>query len=124
MALDPPVCLPKEKIEMSGFYLDDDDVVSVGQADYSPVNAATTTVGEMKRSLVKTLFAGYLQGWISGGMACRVLMVQGGGWQAGQIRFRLEFIPNNPKVPDQKASKATSEPVSPLADLRSQLNPE
>lgn len=104
---------------MSSLYLDKDDVVSVGQADYSPTNAPTTTVGEMKSSLLKTWFAGYLSGWIAGGMACRVLSAQGGGWQTGKILFRLEFIPDRPKIPEQKPSTSV---VSPLADLRSQLD--
>ncbi|RCJ34612.1 hypothetical protein A6769_22040 [Nostoc punctiforme NIES-2108] len=104
--------------------LDDDDVVSLGHADYSISNTATSTVGEIKKSLLKTWLTGYLQGWISGGMACRVLSVHGGGWRAGKILLRLEFIPNEPKIPERKTSMATTEPVSPLDDLRSQLNPE
>lgn len=103
-------------------YLVDDDVVSVSDVAYSPVGTLTATVTEMKNSLVKTLFVGHLHSWITSGMGCRVLLAQGGGWQAGKIRFRLEFIPINPKVPEQNLSKAISQPASPLDDLRSQLD--
>ncbi|MEH1791609.1 KGK domain-containing protein [Nostoc sp.] len=115
--LHPPCSVPKEKIEMSGLYLDNDDVVSFDGADYSLANAQTTRVNEIKSSLLNTWFARHLSGWITDGMSCRVLLAQGGGWQAGKVRFRIEFIPKESKVPEQKASKATSEPVSPLADL-------
>jgi len=30
------------------------------------------------------------------GMACEILRTRGGGWQKGRLRFRLEFIPDNP----------------------------
>jgi hypothetical protein len=46
------------------------------------------------------------------GLDCQVLRVSGGGWQKGRIRFRLEFVPDEP--PPQANS--------PLADLRSNLD--
>ncbi len=52
------------------------------------------------------------------GFKCEVLPVKGGGWIKGRFRFRLEFVPDEPEVPQPK------DPNSPLADLRSQLNPE
>ncbi|MEH2145310.1 KGK domain-containing protein [Nostoc sp.] len=103
-------------------YLGDNDVVSVSDVKHSPVSMLTTTVGEMKRSLLKTWFMSFLSSWITCGMGCRVLLAQGGGWQAGKIRFRLEFIPNNPKLPEQSFSKAISETALPLADLQSQVD--
>ncbi|MEI1375974.1 KGK domain-containing protein [Nostoc sp. UHCC 0926] len=102
-------------------YLDNDDVVCFDAADYSLANAQTAKVNEIKSSLLKTWFASHLSSWISGGMPCRVLLAQGGGWQVGKVRFRLEFIPKEPKVPQQKPV-TTDEPVSPLADLRSHLD--
>ena len=102
-------------------YLDNDDVVSFDGADYSLANAQTAKVNEIKSSLLKTWFASHLSGWITDGMYCRVLLAQGGGWQAGKVRFRLEFIPKEPKIPQQKPT-AIGEPVSPLADLRSHLD--
>lgn len=107
---------------MSGFNLDDDDVVCFGALNYCfTENVRTAKVNEIKQSLLNTWLAGHLAGWVSTGIACRVLKVSGGGWQAGKIRFQMEFIPNEPKVPEQKPSTVTSEPVSPLADLRSNL---
>ncbi len=52
------------------------------------------------------------------GFKCEVLRVGGGGWIKGRFRFRLEFVPDEPEVTQPK------DPSSPLADLRSQLNPE
>lgn len=109
---------------MSSFYLDNDDVVSFDGADYSLANAQTTRVNEIKSSLLNTWFARHLSGWLTDGMSCRVLLAQGGGWQAGKVRFRIEFIPKESKVSEQKPSTVTVEPASPLDDLRSQLNPE
>ncbi|MDF5736787.1 MULTISPECIES: KGK domain-containing protein [unclassified Nostoc] len=103
-------------------YLENDDVVSVSQAGFSLSNTTTSTVSEIKSFLRKT-WPGDLHGWIFDGIACRVLS-GGKGWQAGRIRLRLEFTPSKPKLPEQKPSTATSEPVSPLDDLRSQLDIE
>ncbi|MHC5614095.1 MAG: KGK domain-containing protein [Nostoc sp.] len=105
-------------------YLENDDVVSVSQALLSPLGTTTSTVGEIRKSLLTTCLAGNLQHWITNGMSCKVLLADGGGWQDGKILLRLEFIPNNPKMAERKAFIAISEPVSPLDDLRSQLNPE
>lgn len=109
---------------MSGLYLDNDDVVCFGGEGYSFSKAPTATVSEMKSSLLSSWLAGHLSGWISSGIACRVLLAHGGGWQAGKIRFRMEFIPDKPKVPQQNPSTLASNPESSLDDLRSQLNPE
>jgi len=32
------------------------------------------------------------------GIACQILRTKGGGWQKGRIRFRLEFLPDNPEA--------------------------
>ncbi|WP_138500924.1 KGK domain-containing protein [Nostoc sp. PA-18-2419] len=100
--------------------LDNDDVVCFGAEDYSFSKAPTATVNEIKSSLLKTWLAGHLSGWIGNGIACKVLLVRGGGWQAGRVRFRLEFMPNEPKV-SRKEPSSTSESKSPLDDLRSDL---
>ncbi|MEH2381128.1 MAG: KGK domain-containing protein [Nostoc sp.] len=105
-------------------FLNDDDVVSFQDMAYSLTNVQTVKVNEVKSSLIQTWFKSNLSGWITHGIPCKVLLEEGGGWQAGKIRFRLEFIPSQPKVPGLKPSTVTSEPQSPLADLRSQLNPE
>jgi hypothetical protein len=49
------------------------------------------------------------------GVSCEVLKSEGGGWQKGKIRFRLDFVPD--ALP---ASSPNSN--SPLDDLRSNLD--
>lgn len=55
------------------------------------------------------------------GLSCEVLRTSGGGWQKGHFRFRLEFIPDDPKsffnLPDEEEKSP-----SPLDDLRTNLN--
>jgi KGK domain len=36
------------------------------------------------------------------GVRCEVLKTTGGGWQKGKIRFRLEFIPDEPPQVERK----------------------
>ncbi|MBG1259298.1 KGK domain-containing protein [Nostoc commune] len=56
------------------------------------------------------------------GIECEVLQVKGGGWQKGKIYLRVEFIPDELEVPQQKPSTVTREEQSPLDDLRSSLD--
>ncbi|MEH1933859.1 MAG: KGK domain-containing protein [Nostoc sp.] len=105
-------------------YLKNDDVVSFEDTTYSLANAQTARASEIKSSLLKTWFVSHLSGWIADGIGCRVLLVQGGGWQVGKIRFQMQFVPDKPEVGGQESSTVASEPQSPLDDLRSQLNPE
>ncbi|WP_052331541.1 KGK domain-containing protein [Calothrix sp. PCC 7507] len=57
-----------------------------------------------------------------GGLKCQVLPVDGGGWHKGQLRFRMEFIPDDPESFFKNASAKEETPHSPLADLRSNLD--
>ena len=52
------------------------------------------------------------------GIGCQVLRTNGMGWKSGKVRFRVEFIPDEPDF------STSTRPKSPLDDLRSQLNPE
>ncbi|BAZ50526.1 hypothetical protein NIES4103_31420 [Nostoc sp. NIES-4103] len=99
--------------------LNDDDVVSFSHADYNVANLTTATVKEIKKSLLDTLFTRYLSAWIYGGTSCKVLSANGGGWQPGKIRFRLEFVPDEPI--QTKVSGSTNS-NSPLDDLRSSMD--
>lgn len=57
--------------------------------------------------------------WFSSkGFEIQVLRLQGGGWQKGKLRFRLEFIPDNPEAFIEQPSPEPSH----LDDLRSDLN--
>lgn len=59
--------------------------------------------------------------WFSpDGIACEILRVSGGGWLKGRLRFRLEFIPDDPAA--FKQPKPVRQESSPLDDLRSELD--
>lgn len=63
-------------------------------------------------------------GWFrENGIRCEILRTNGGGWQAGKLRFRLEFIPDNPEAFTNEPT-VTHQPESPLDDLRAKLNNE
>lgn len=53
------------------------------------------------------------------GMHCELLRTSGGGWQKGRLRFRLEFIPEDP---ESFFGTTPEKPLSPLDDLRSDLD--
>jgi hypothetical protein len=50
------------------------------------------------------------------GVPCRAMLVQGGGWQNGRLKFRLEFIP------DSETETADQTDKSVLDDLRDKLD--
>ncbi len=115
MALDPPCRLPKEKIEMNKeIILYDDDVVSMDE-EISFTGNTTSTCGELIESLKDLAFGENTsqRNETVDGITCKVLLVKGGGWQKGRLRLRLDFLPDEPQVP---------QPESPLADLRSHLD--
>ncbi|MBE8990643.1 KGK domain-containing protein [Nostoc sp. LEGE 12450] len=60
--------------------------------------------------------------WFKEGLVCQVLCIKGGGWQKGRLLFRMEFIPDEPEVPQINPSTVANKPQSPLADLRSHLD--
>lgn len=101
--------------------LDNDDVVYSESSDFV---GPTFKVSQLKTavlswSLGDTRYpATSRQRWFTpNGIKCQVLRVQGGGWQSGKLRFRLEFVPDEPE-PSIKPVK----PESLLDDLRSNLN--
>ncbi|BAZ29961.1 KGK domain family protein [Cylindrospermum sp. NIES-4074] len=102
--------------------LNDDDVVNL-TASSNIANTTTSTVSELKEALSSLLSAHLTRGpssgeaWVYGGVHCKVLSVDGGGWQSGKIQLRLEFVPNEPKPSSPQKSTETS----PLDDLRANL---
>lgn len=103
--------------------LNQNDVVTMHSA-FTFEGGETLKVSQL-HAAIKTHLGDPLCMWFHGtGIQCEVLQIEGGGWQKGKIQFRLEFIPDNPKVPQQNPSLVSGEPQSPLDDLRSQLNPE
>ncbi|MEH2337597.1 KGK domain-containing protein [Nostoc sp.] len=112
---------------MSGFELKGDDVVSTEMYASSNFGLGSTfKVSELLQGVIDWVAeAGvnsYVKWFTVDGVSCQVLRTEGGGWKAGKLVFRLEFIPDEPKAPKQNLSTSASEPASPLADLRSQLD--
>jgi len=65
------------------------------------------------------------QKWFGSGIDCETLKIGGKGWKKGKVKIRVivEFCPDEPEVeetPENNESE-TSQPESPLADLRRQL---
>ncbi|MBL1199127.1 MAG: hypothetical protein FWK04_08575 [Nostoc sp. GBBB01] len=104
--------------------LNNDDAVFMSDPDFQ--TGTTFKVSELKekvRSFVNQETKGnYISSklrWFSeGGAKCEVLRLEGGGWQKGRLRFRLEFIPDEPVQSQSLVPTASS---SPLDDLRSNL---
>ena len=65
--------------------------------------------------------------WFGKGIECEILRVGAQGWQKGKIKLKLnvtiEFCPDEPEVEDtpKNNESETSQPESPLDDLRRQL---
>lgn len=84
---------------MSGFELDKDDVVSINpQASFGAGETTRVkTLLEQARSRNSGNNGQNMERlWFTeDGVSCEVLRVEGGGWQKGKVRFKLEFIPND-----------------------------
>lgn len=92
--------------------LNNEDVVSTGMADPSfafglgstfklseLIEAARKAVGFCSPPLASSHW------FTESGIPCKVLRIQGGGWKPGKIRFRAEFVPDEPEVnPDDPMS--------------------
>ncbi|MBD2243228.1 KGK domain-containing protein [Nostoc sp. FACHB-888] len=99
----------------------DDDVVSMDK-EISFTGNTTSTCGELIESLKDLAFGENTshRNETEDGITCKVLLVKGGGWQKGRLRLRLDFLPDEPEVPQQRPSVVSVE--SPLDDLRSHLD--
>ncbi|MBG1267762.1 KGK domain-containing protein [Nostoc sp. WHI] len=116
---------------MNDFELNDDDVVFTGD-DTSPNFGLTSTfkLSELTKAYKRWAAGNSNSGqphphakWFTKeGVKCQFLRTQGGGWKSGKLMFRLEFIPDEPEVSQQESSKSPTDPNSPSADLRSQLD--
>lgn len=113
----------KEKIEMSVFELNDDDVISMSIPSFN--TGTTCKVSELKQKVKEfanqenkgSAYPNAKVKWFSEGVQCELLKPQN-GWQKGKIRFRLEFVPDEP--PQKLPTSVTQS--SPLDDLRSELD--
>jgi hypothetical protein len=102
------------------FDLRDDDVIHVEHSLIAFGISQTFKISQLKQA-VREYFKhpSLVSKWFVGeGVECQILQVQGGGWQNGRFRFRLEFIPDQPEPPKSSRQEL------PLDDLRSKLNME
>ncbi|HEY9804791.1 MAG TPA: KGK domain-containing protein [Leptolyngbyaceae cyanobacterium] len=103
------------------------NVVSI-EKDKNPMQLETFKVREMSEYLGQRLQTlgidpDVTNSWSSEGVPCEVLRSDGRGWQKGKVRFSLEFIPDPPETESEKAEeKLPATAVSPLDDLRTELN--
>lgn len=94
--------------------LNQNDVVTMNNS-LSFAAGGIFKVGQLHSAAKNHLGAPLCKWFEEGGIECEVLQVEGGGWQKGKIRFRMEFIP-------ETAPALPQDPNSPLADLRSNLD--
>jgi uncharacterized protein (DUF302 family) len=80
--------------------LSDGDVVSM-LAEDGLVDAPTAKIIEIKNALADTWLVEH-SAWVEKGVPCEVLLTQGGGWQKGRIRLRIEFIPEDSNKPSEQ----------------------
>jgi hypothetical protein len=56
------------------------------------------------------------------GLEIEVLRLGAKGWRKGIVRFRLEFIPNEPEIEEILESEKISQQESPLDDIRRMIS--
>lgn len=86
----------------------DNDVISM-DSDAGFTYQPMFKYADMIQGLKEKLNKGHRDSWFGDGVECELLR-EGGKWQKGKFRLRLEFIPD--------------EESSPLDDLRAKLNNE
>jgi KGK domain len=80
--------------------LSDDEVLYVGSGRILMSNP-TFKVGEFLDTLAQAIsdreeeWSEDHEGWFSEGLDCDALRLNGGGWQRGRVRIRLEFSPSH-----------------------------
>ena len=104
--------------------LDDDEVLFVDRGRVL-MNNPTFKVSEFLDALAEVVnerepdWTEASEGWFSGGLDCETLKINGGGWQRGRVRIRLEFLPA--KAPQQLPERSSSRSLRPpLEKLRPQ----
>jgi KGK domain len=108
----------------SEIVLNNDDVVLM-DANVSLTECKTSKVEDIVDAIRDIFNSSEIDVWVDGGggIACKILQAQGGGWKKGKVRisFRLEFIPDEP-IPTSGIRYALPiDPNSPSADFRSDL---
>ncbi|MBW4644770.1 MAG: hypothetical protein KME23_17705 [Goleter apudmare HA4340-LM2] len=109
---------------MSSFELNDDDVISMEMPDFG--TGFTFKFSELKQKVREfanqenknSSYQNAKVKWFTeAGAKCEILSTQGGGWQKGRLRFRLEFIPDKPPTPKPCECSTDSSP----SDFRSEV---
>lgn len=80
-----------------------DVVVSVVNADMTPVKNLTFKVIQLRQAFQTGIRQFVAYDWLEQGVECEVLSPTGGGWKKGRLRLRLEFIPNEPDPTESSA---------------------
>ncbi|NEU76962.1 hypothetical protein PI95_031815 [Hassallia byssoidea VB512170] len=71
--------------------------------DKSVTKTSTAKVSEIRTSLIGYYLQPCNQRWLSSGVDCEVLLVNGGKWRKGKIRLRFEFVPNELAQPQSES---------------------
>jgi hypothetical protein len=118
---------------MKGFNLDDNDVVKLDSSE-NPTETTTSTHNEIMQAIWSAVRY-RLKEWRRAkdpgsfsriffyGVRGQVLRSDGGGWQSGIVRVRLEFVPDELEddEPQNIALLPPAKEKSPLDDLRAKL---
>lgn len=67
-----------------------------------------------------------LEKWLDEGVDCATLKFGSKAWQKGKVKIKLsvEFCPDEPEIKAAAAKNETTQPESPLDDLRQIINKE
>ncbi|MCT7954051.1 KGK domain-containing protein [Laspinema palackyanum] len=105
-----------------------DEVVSVDNSLKILVNHPTFKTHELTEALITLLKnadrifqadkVDEKMKWGGEGITAQVLKYGADGWQKGKVRISLEFCPDEPEVKKTSNEPNTSEPESPLDEIR------
>ncbi|WP_414587430.1 KGK domain-containing protein [Scytonema sp. PCC 10023] len=87
------------------FDLRDDDVIHANSSVTFDAGS-TFKVSQLMQAIRKYMgnSTSFVKWFTDEGVECQVLQIYGGGWQKGRLRFRLEFIPDQPEAPESPSS--------------------
>jgi hypothetical protein len=77
---------------MDEFPFNDHDVISIDHDG----NGTKLLKLVWFRDIIKRHLDPIASQWFGKGIECQVLSTNGGGWQKGRVRLRLEYIPDEP----------------------------
>jgi hypothetical protein len=88
----------------------DDDVLRM-ESWLNPVKTRTVTISQVTTAFKLQIQSSFsssqvstADAWLEDGVECQFLSASvGQGWKKGKVRLRLEFIPDEPELPDSSA---------------------